>query len=229
MQRRARRGNDIASGGRFAAIPGGDDASRPLNDRHESGDIVCCKIRIHGDIDKPRREHRKKISVSAKSRHAGLGAEQFQNAPLLSGPVYFGGHRGQNRLTDICRGPHGKATAAIDIFRPDPEGAANEDFLHERLTDQPQNRLAVAGEGDQCRPGRHAADKRSRTVDRVKNPGEVGLRRLALQLFAGNAMIGISIFNELAHGSLGRAVGLRHRVETTLKLVVHRIDRSKQR
>src|SRR5215207_889856 len=94
------RSEDIAAAARVATVPGGDNAARAFNNRHQRGDIIDRQPRIHRDIDEARGEHGKEISISAESRHPRAAAQFVKDPQLLFRTVNFRCHGGENGVAD---------------------------------------------------------------------------------------------------------------------------------
>ena len=87
---------------------------------------------------------------------------------------------------------------------------------------------------DQRAEQRAPADERLGAVDRVEVPDQLGIRALAAELLALDAVVGIARADQLAHRALGLAIGDRHRAGVGLALdrdrraVVARDDRGRR-
>src|SRR5512132_1222487 len=95
-----------------------------------------------------------------------------------------------------------------------PAAITAEALAGERLIHHAEHRLARAQQGDQCAPGRHAADERLRAVDGIEDPDVFGVGAVLAEFLTDDAVVREGTANERAHRRFGRVIGGGHGIET---------------
>ena len=130
------------------------------------------------------------------------------------------------------RGAGALLQAALDLLAVEAGAApcggaaiADKSLARERLPHHAVNGGAIMGEADQRAPCRHAGDKALGAVDRIEHPDEFRPRRHVVKFLADDAMARKIAPDQPAHGDLGGAVGLRHRIKGAALRFVGRVQR----
>src|SRR4051812_26899269 len=87
---------DIATAAGVATVPGGDDAPRTFDDRHQRSNIIDRQSRIHSDVDETRGEHGKKICIAAEPGHPRAAAHFLKDSSLRIRTVNLRCHGREN-------------------------------------------------------------------------------------------------------------------------------------
>jgi hypothetical protein len=88
------------------------------------------------------------------------------------------------------------------------------------LIDDAEDRPAFFHQPDQHAPAWQAGNEGACSVDRVEIPGQAGFSGAGAVLLALDAVVRTLGSDDLAHHTLGGAIGLGYRIEAGLKLVV---------
>ena len=147
------------------------------------------------------------------ARHSRL-----EVAPAAKEEIGRGG--GEPRLAELGHAARLERRRLLAAVVVRVAGDAQIDLAGEGLGHEAGDGAAVDHQSEQRAPDRDAGDEGAGAVDGIDDPGEAAGRRLVLELFADDAVIGEALGEQCADGALGLAVGVGHRVEAGCELVV---------
>ena len=206
------RRDDAATGTGRPAVPGGDDAAGPLDDRHQRDDVVRLQARLHHEVDMARRQHAIGVAVGAVAIGAAARLHRVEAASRLRVEQARRGGHDRGRLQPLAGADHEAAAAGRALVAGAcavaPEALADEGLVHHA-----EDRRAVAGEADQRAPDGDAGDEGLGAVDRIEDPDVLGVDIFVAIFLADDAVAGKGALDELAHRRLAGPVALGDGIE----------------
>ncbi len=137
---------------RIAAVPGGDDAARALDDGHEGQDVERLEPSFDHEVDLACREQAIIVAIAAEAPQPHASAQRRETPPLLLGGEQVGAGRGEKCLAQSGAGPGAEAPLASVVPEKGLVGAGVEALAGEGLVHQAEQRAAVGQEPDQRAP-----------------------------------------------------------------------------
>lgn len=197
-----------------AAPPIGDDTAGAADNGDEGDDVPRVHNGVEADIGQAGGEEQVAVTIAPSAvepdgAHEGVAG----GAVLVAGEVEGiageeGGLSEGGRVADTNGAVIERGGVAI----------ADHELTEDGLVNAAENRLAAVKEGEEGPKEGHAGDEGLGAVDGVEHPHPLGVGAIGAELFADDAVGGVTLGDKAAHKLLRAAIGRGDRGVVALKV-----------
>src|SRR5262249_20000010 len=181
--------NDAAAVLRTLALPIGDNAAGPGDDRDQRGDVVGLELGLDHEVEMAGREHAVGVAIAAIARQFYCALDATEDGAVGIIHQQWAG-RERSRVLQISAPPYRLSAFAGWPLIVRGLVVAGEAFADEGLVHHAEHRNALVQQCDQRAPDRKSRDKGFGAVDRIQHPDVIGIRAFVAELLADDAVLG---------------------------------------
>ena len=174
---------------------------------------------LNHQINLPQGQKRVSIAIHAVAGQLTLFSHGVEGLSLAgAADLREGGE--DRRLGQVTRVARGKRSFDPLALHKGHAKSADKTLPRVGLIDQTKNWRLPIIQSNQSAPSGRSADIAAGAINRIKHPGQTRCAHGVVRLFANHRILRTLGFQHRAHGSLGRLIGLSHRVKPLRPLVL---------